>query len=192
MNHRDYSAGGSVHSYNQPPHVQYHHYQPRPQLQLPPCQANDCFNVVHYDPSLPEGLRVFAYCSPQCRDRHLLPIEKVNLTVDLGNMKKKLQEVAVAEKRSPSSSVLRRQLSSEYSSRPAGSSSFPGAGRVLGGSSSGSNAMHSSSSTPAGGGRSFGGSSISDHASGVSSSSTAIGGSRVVGMMDECEWTFCA
>ena len=173
----------------QPPHVQYHHHQPRPQLQLPQCQANGCYKPVHYDPSLPEGLREFAYCSPQCRDRHLLPIEKVNLTVALGDMKKKLQEVAAAEKRSPSSSVLQGQLSSEYSSRPAGSPSFPGAGHVLGGrnSSGVSNAIHNSSSTPAGGGHSFGASSISgggtDYASG--SSSTTVGGSHVVGMMDD-------
>ena len=154
MNHRDYSAGGSVQSY-QPSHVQYHHhYQPRPQLQLPQCQANGCYKPVHYDPGLPEGLRTFAYCSPQCRDRHLLPIEKVNLTVALGDMKKKLQEVAAAEKKRPLST---KQSSPEHSSRPVGSSSFTGTGYVLGGYSSGSNAMHGSTLTSAGGGHSFSG-----------------------------------
>ena len=138
----------------QPSYVQYH--QPtRPHPQLPECRANGCFNRVHCDPSLPEGLRQFSYCSPECRDRHLLPMEKVNLTVDLGDMKKKLQEVAAAEKRSPSSStVLQRQSSSEYqSSRPAaGASSLVtgiGRGYTLGGhSSGGSKTTYSSSSTP--------------------------------------------
>ena len=152
MNHH-YNAGGSVQSY-QPSHIQYHHHQPtstRLQPQLPQCQANGCHKPVHYDPGLLEGLQEFAYCSPQCRDRDLLAVEKINLTV------------AAAEKRSPSSTALQKQSSHEYSSRSTGSSSFPAVGRVLGGrdSSGVSNAMHSSSSTPAGGGRSFGASLIS-------------------------------
>ena len=146
-----YNAGGSVPQSYPSSHIQYH--QPtRPHPQLPQCQANGCFNLVHYDPSLPEGLRQFSYCSPECRDRHLLPIEKVNLTVALSDMKKKLQEVAAAEKRSPSSSTtLQRQSSSEYSSRPGTSYLVTGVGRgyVLGGhSSGGSTTTYSSSSTP--------------------------------------------
>ena len=79
-------------------------------------------------------------------------------------MKKKLQEVAAAEKRSASSSGLQRQSSYEHSSRHAGSSSFPGNGHVLGGSLGVSN---SSTSTPVGGGLS---------SSGATSSSTIPGG----------------
>ena len=189
MNHRDYSAaGGSVQSY-QPSHVQYHHHQPRPQLQLPQCRANGCNKPVHYDPGLPVGLRTFAYCSPQCRDRDLLPLEKANLTAALNDMKRKLQEVATAEKRSPSSSVLQRQPLHE-SSRPAGSSSFTGVGHVLGGYSLGPNT--SSLPKPVGadhhnfGASSFSTSTTSDHqTSGVNGvSSTSVGGGHFLGMME--------
>ena len=153
----------------------HYHHQPR-QPQLPQCQANGCFNPVHCDPSLPEGLRAFTYCSPQCRDRYLLPIERVNLTVDLDSLKKKLQEVAAAEKRSPSS-IQQRQPSYEHFSRVASSSSSPtsiGGGHVLGGSSS---RVGNSSSTSGGGGHILG-----DYASrGSSSSSTSVGGGHVLG-----------
>ena len=73
--------------------------------------------------------------------------------VTLSNMKKKLQEVAAAEKRSASLSGLQRQSSYE-SSRPVGSSAFPGKGRVLGScnSSGVSNAMYGSLSIPGGSG----------------------------------------
>ena len=98
-------------------------------------------------------------------------------------MKKKLQEVAAAEKRSASLSGLQRQSSYEHSSRPAGSSSFPGNGHVLGGSSGVSDAMYSSTSTPVGGGRSSSGTTSSSsilggggpRASGITSSSTSAG-----------------
>ena len=33
------------------------------------CAADGCFNKVHYDPELGP----FDYCSPPCRDRHILP-----------------------------------------------------------------------------------------------------------------------
>ena len=106
-------------------------------------------------------------------------------------MKKKLQEVAATEKRSPSSSTGLQRQSSYESSRPAGSS-FPGGGRVLGGHSSGGNAMHSSSSTPVGAGRSsYGARSSSSvpgggdhHASGVGSSATSAGGGYALGMAE--------
>lgn len=117
-------------------------------------------------------------------------MERVNLAVNLDDMKKKLQEVAAAEKRSASSSRLPRQSSYEHSSRP----TFPGNGHVLGGQSSGNNAMYSTSSrTPVGAGHSFGASSISGsgvhHVSGVSSSSRSFGGGHIIGMMDRvCEF----
>ena len=173
----------------QPSYVHYHH-QPRPQPQLPQCEANGCYNPVHYDPSLPKGLRVFAYCSPECRDRYLLPKERVNLTVDLDNMKKKLQEVAATEKRSALSSGLQRQSSYEHSSRPASSSSFVGVGHghVLGGHSSG---VNSSSFSPGGGSQhasrvnssSVTPNGANHHVSGFNSSSAPVGGGYVLGMM---------
>ena len=200
MSHH-YDAGSvQLHQPSHFHHHHHHHHEPRPQPQLPQCQANGCFNPVHCDPSLPEGLHAFAYCSPECRDRHLLPIERVNLTVGLDDMKKKLQEVAAADKRSPSSSVLQRQSSYEHSSRPAGSSSFKGVRRVLGGSA-GVNTMYSSS-TPVGAGHPtsgvVGSSLILDGAGGggqhtsrvSSSSSTPFGGAGHVLDMMECVCDF--
>ncbi len=44
-----------------------------------PCSAPDCSNSCYYDPSVGE----FDYCSPPCRDKHLLPKEKKDLQDDL-------------------------------------------------------------------------------------------------------------
>ena len=119
-------------------------------------------------------------------------MEKVNLTVDLGDLKKKLQEVAAAEKRSASLSGLQRQSSYE-SSRPVGSSAFPGSGHVLGSrnSSGVSNATHGSPSIPGGSGSYSGATSPSTtsgqddhHASGVGNSTATAGGGRVLGMIE--------
>ena len=119
-------------------------------------------------------------------------MEKVNLTVDLGDLKKKLQEVAAAEKRSASLSGLQRQSSYE-SSRPAGSSAFPGNGRILGSrnSSGVSSAIHGSPSISGGSGSYSGATSPSTtsgrdghHASGVGSSTTTAGGGCVLGMIE--------
>ena len=175
----------------EPSRVQYH--QPsRPHPQLPECHANGCYNRVHCDPSLPEGLRQFSYCSPECRDRHLLPLEKVNLPVALSDMKKKLQEVAAAEKRSTSLSGLQRQSSSEYSSRPAAGASclVTGVerGHVLGKHSSGVNSSSFSSGEGNQHASRVGSSSVTPNgaASKFSSSSApaaSVGGGYVFGMM---------
>ncbi len=44
-----------------------------------PCSAPDCSNSCYYDMSVGE----FDYCSPPCRDKHLLPKEKKRLHDDL-------------------------------------------------------------------------------------------------------------
>ncbi|XP_064399750.1 uncharacterized protein LOC135346156 isoform X1 [Halichondria panicea] len=44
-----------------------------------PCSANNCNKPCYYDPSVGE----FDYCSPSCRDKHLLPKEKKSLQDDL-------------------------------------------------------------------------------------------------------------
>ncbi len=44
-----------------------------------PCSAPDCSKPCYYDPSVGE----FKYCSPACRDKHLLPKEKKSLQDDL-------------------------------------------------------------------------------------------------------------
>ncbi len=43
------------------------------------CGAPDCTDLCYYDPSVGE----FDYCSPSCRDKHLLPKEKKALQDDL-------------------------------------------------------------------------------------------------------------
>lgn len=112
---------GSFHSYYAGHGSTY--YQPHQhslsvrQPQLPRCQANGCPNLVHYELNLAEDLRAFTYCSPECRDSHLLPIERANLRVELEDMKKKLQEAAASE---ISPKPIQRQSSYEHSSAHAG------------------------------------------------------------------------
>ena len=43
------------------------------------CPAVGCLNKVHYDPELGP----FDYCSPGCRDVHLLPLEQKRLKDDI-------------------------------------------------------------------------------------------------------------
>ena len=43
------------------------------------CSADGCTRKVHYD----QELGPFDYCSPECRDRHLLPKEKDRLKEDI-------------------------------------------------------------------------------------------------------------
>ena len=63
--------------------------------QLPQCEADGCQNQVWYDPGL--GQALFSYCSPECRDRHLLPIQKQKLKDDLEELKMELQQEVVKE-----------------------------------------------------------------------------------------------
>ena len=51
---------------------------------LKDCTADGCSRKVHYD----QELGPFDYCSPECRDRHLLPQEQDKLKDDIeGNRK---------------------------------------------------------------------------------------------------------
>ena len=105
-------------------HYQYHHhlggkdhYQ-RVGPKLPRCEALGCTRPVHCDFNLPEHLRTFKYCSPECRDKELLPREQSKLQVELRELKEALQAAAVAsdfvdDKTGPQ---LTRQPSYEYSS----------------------------------------------------------------------------
>ena len=43
------------------------------------CEAVGCYKPVHYDPTL----GYFSYCSPQCRDEHLLPDYNKKLKADI-------------------------------------------------------------------------------------------------------------
>ena len=56
---------------------------------LPRCPALDCHNKVHYD----SELGPFDYCSPECRDRHLLPIERRKLEEDIKNLSKMMADL---------------------------------------------------------------------------------------------------
>ena len=64
-------------------------------MELPRCAADGCQNQVWYDPGL--GQALFSYCSPECRDRHLLPIQKQKLKEELEELKMELQQEVVKE-----------------------------------------------------------------------------------------------
>ena len=85
------------------------------QPQVPVCLADGCINVVWYEPGLQKDLQVFDYCSPECRDRHLLPISRLMLAEDLIAMKQELHRVTTSEV-SQKSNKPNRQLSKEHSS----------------------------------------------------------------------------
>ena len=60
------------------------------QYQTVQCKADDCNNPIHFEMGIPEGFGAFEYCSPQCRDRHMLPGLQVQLQQDI----QALQEIA--------------------------------------------------------------------------------------------------
>ena len=43
------------------------------QYQTVQCKADDCNNPIHAEMGIPPRFGAFEYCSPQCRDRHMLP-----------------------------------------------------------------------------------------------------------------------
>ena len=66
---------GGIHSHSHPTSsYDRHHYQPTP-VKRPQCSASGCDNPVHYEPDV----GMFDYCTPKCRDEHLLPKEKSDL-----------------------------------------------------------------------------------------------------------------
>ena len=90
------SAAAYSHHYrpSQTPDHQPYRGQATHSPHLPLCRAPGCFNRVHCDYSLPVDLPDFNYCSPQCRDSHLLPTEREKLRGDLENLKGILQAVS--------------------------------------------------------------------------------------------------
>lgn len=91
----------------------YHHMAPpQPPPDLPSCTADGCTNKVHYEFDLQEDLRAFNYCSPECRDRHLLPIRRRELEEELAEMKQELERVATKD----SPKMMQRQQSNGQSS----------------------------------------------------------------------------
>ena len=81
------SVGQYVHAAPQQPVLQQEYHVPAPYFNpVPPsvpylkeCAATGCSNKVHYD----QELGPFDYCTPQCRDIHLLPIERARLKQDI-------------------------------------------------------------------------------------------------------------
>lgn len=59
---------------------------------LPPCSIDGCKRLVHYDVHLPEEMRLFTYCSPQCRDKDLEK-DKENLGRDIRKMEQILKSM---------------------------------------------------------------------------------------------------
>ena len=59
---------------------------------LPLCAAKECDQRVHYDHRLPQGMELFKYCSPQCRDT-MLEGDKENLQRDISDMEHKLKSL---------------------------------------------------------------------------------------------------
>ena len=56
---------------------------------LPTCKRRDCSNPVHYDPTFGP----FEYCSPQCRDAHLLEPEREKLLNDIAQQTKEIRQL---------------------------------------------------------------------------------------------------
>ena len=99
------SSGSSVYQGSHSHHSEHQHrHVPR---SLPKCKADRCSNRVHYE----EGVGEFDYCSPGCRDKHLLPTEQKSLKKDLEDLAKHLH-VHVAPKQSKNKPPdLERQFS---------------------------------------------------------------------------------
>ena len=89
-------------------HIGYHMPPPQPPPDLRSCTADGCTNKVWYEFDLQEDLRAFSYCSPECRDRHLLPIKRYELEEELAVMKQELERVATKD----SPKMMQRQQSS--------------------------------------------------------------------------------
>ena len=70
-----------------------HHHYPRPPPNRPQCGADECTNLVHWEPDVGS----FDYCSPECRNKHLLPIQKARLSSDLEELTDQLHAAAVAD-----------------------------------------------------------------------------------------------
>ena len=89
-----YSGGyvGSTASGYTPPN------QVPPSVNLPRCPAVACHNKVHYD----NVLGPFDYCSPECRDSHLLPIEQQKLKGDIASFSKNIATLPVLVSMQPS------------------------------------------------------------------------------------------
>ena len=91
-------------------HTGYHIAPPQPPPDLQPCAADGCTNKVWYDFELREA---FSYCSPECRDYHLLPIRRRELEGELEMMKKELERVVAKD----SPKMMQRQQSNGHSAK---------------------------------------------------------------------------
>ena len=77
--------GGQSQRESQPSAVEMQYYAPS----LKVCPADGCTNKVHYD----YELGPFDYCSPACRDRHLLPRERERLKKDIEEYSRKIADL---------------------------------------------------------------------------------------------------
>jgi hypothetical protein len=132
------SGAGQFHT----PPQQHAHYVPAPSASfatnsgpiLNNCSAIGCTRKVHYDPELGP----FDYCSPECRDRDLLPRERERLRKEIEANKASMATTVIPtftpEPSSPSSS--RASNSASYtppsSSKDHSSSSAPSASTFSG------------------------------------------------------------
>ena len=105
----------------QPQYMSHRYHQYASQPHLPQCHAPGCSKPVHCDFSLPESLRNFNYCSPQCRDIDLLPAAKTTLTSELEVLKGELQAAAATDVSSNKPQVSKNP-SFEHSSSNSGMS----------------------------------------------------------------------
>ena len=114
--------------YPQSHHGYSYHQQP---LKLSNCEAAGCAKPVHYDYNLPKHLPAFKYCSPECRDRDLLPMERRKLKKDLDELKETLQTAALtldtvtnkeqfAKKPSHEPTVAHKETGNSSSTNPEG------------------------------------------------------------------------
>ena len=93
-----YHGGGPypTHGHSDPysqAHTHSHHYYPQPPAHRPVCGANGCTSLVHWEPDVGS----FDYCSPECRNKHLLPVQKALLSSELKELTDQLHAAAVAD-----------------------------------------------------------------------------------------------
>ena len=91
---------------------------------LPECDIEGCSKKVYFDLRLPENLRVFQYCSPECRDK-ILEEKNEQLRCDIQEMEVKLKSLTVPsfDTKPTKKSSSEREAVASGSMKPASSSS---------------------------------------------------------------------
>ena len=89
MNYAKATAGHHIRS-DHYDSVTSHNYQ----AEVPKCNAIGCLKSVHYE----KEFGFFKYCSPKCRDDHLLPEYNIKLDEEIDNYRYLQTDVSIIQK----------------------------------------------------------------------------------------------